>query len=319
MTQIRTAFLFVGVILLQACSTPSPSQLDRPLAGVAKAAGWKAMYFPNDSNNSSLYWARLSKSSTGYEVTELSPFPLVRNDLSQEILLVDAKQKQVHPAFETRSKQNGVVREALCEKDEMQVARPYSVCNSVFVGMTAAENAGYLTGRAIGAVLTWGVGELGLVGRSYRKYFRDALESAIDGEALNTMLPAAMERRRQAQLDADRIATEKRLAQANADREANLGAQARKKADEERKKADEAISVKTLSKLPRGYKDVCDFSADVIATPRAPAEHDKLNCINSGPVASLSALRQAGFIVTNLIERNPGDPRSTRYNVEKNQ
>ncbi len=313
MTQIRTACLFIGVILLQACSTPSPSQLDRPTGGVAKAAGWKSVEqfdrssdLRNNSNNSSLYWARLSKSATGYAVTELSSLPLVRIDLSQEILVVDAKRKRAHPAFEARSSDRRAESSSICEKDEMQLARPYSACNSAFAGVSGA----HVAARIFLGVATLGETELKAAGRAYREYLSDALDSAIDGEALNAMVPAAMEQRRLAQLDSGRIASERREAQATATRaeEARFA---------ELLRNDEAISIKALSKLPRGYKDVCDFSTIVIATPRAPSEHDKLNCINFGEVASLYSLKQAGFNVTNIVERSPGDPRTTRYNVEK--
>ena len=85
-----------------------------------------------------------------------------------------------------------------------------------------------------------------------------------------------------------------------------------------------ATSVKALSKLPRGYKDVCEYVnkrliSRYYSTSATARYNEKMNCINFGVVASLGSLREAGFNVTNVIVRDPGDPRSSLYNVEKVQ
>jgi hypothetical protein len=309
MKSTNQMILIFLVALLQACATPAPSQSNSPLGRNTKSAGWVAVSedLLDSSDGSNLYWARLKKSDASYTVIELSPLPLQRAERAEEILVIDAKRKVARPAFFKRSGQNHVVLAAPCSESEMNESAPYTVCNSAFSGTPT----GHILGRAIAGALTLGATELTRKsGTQDLVYFRESLTSVIDGETINVLLPPLAEQRRLATLEKKRKLAEKSDAEARERQESRL-------IYAERKKVDEAISIKALSQLPRGYKDVCDFTEVVIATRRTPTESDELNCINFGKVASLTSLRQAGFNVTNLIERNPGDPRTSRYNIEK--
>lgn len=145
-------------------------------------------------------------------------------------------------------------------------------------------------------------------GRVVLNYLSEPLENTLDGNAIDALVPAAAEQRRLAKMDVDRIAAEKQTAI----REENA------RAFEQKRLADSA-KVKSLSLLPRGYKDVCDFEPSGVAYVfyGDQTETYELVCVNSGSVPGLAKLKEAGFIVTNISERTSGSRASSRFNVEK--
>ena len=327
MVRTKIAFLVVCVMFLQSCASAYPAlQSAENVKTSSIAKSWRA-FDPNsghgsnsecpfcwarrydlraDENNPDLYWARLRKSESGYVLFDLSPTPLQRFNVNEEIIAVDAQRKLVHQAFSSRVKDRDVVSSAACKKQEIDTVSPYTVCNSAFAGSAAT----IVEARVIVGMMTLGATELNMRDRVEKTYLPDSLARAIYGQSIETLIPAAAEKRVIAKIEAERFATEKREATRKANLETNL-----RLAD--MKKAAEAASVKALTKLPKGHKDVCDYAPIVVAQPHAPSKSDELVCINIGNVASLSSLRQAGFIVTNFIERKAGDPRTTRYNVKK--
>jgi len=299
------------LMLLDACTTAPPNQNNKSTVRGTVPAGWRAVHPAQTLSN--VYWARLQKLDARYVVTEVSNTSLKRANLSEEIIVFDSERKFLRPAFAETGDPPKIETSRLCNKKQMETPEPYTVCNSAFSGTTGAS----IAFRVIFGVGTLGQTELMRNGRSFLDYLPDTLTAAIDGAAIEALLPAAIEKRRLSNLMRERVADERRRAE-QADREAQ---RERERREEENKKAAVANTIRALSALPKGYKDVCEYNFVALREAGTLEPNtSELTCINFGTVpAGLSSLKTAGFLVTNITERKPGERSSSRFNVERSR
>ncbi len=316
MNTAKFAIVLAIASFLQACATPSTVQQTSTKAQITKG-GWgvrgagfgkKDFIYENIDWSSpylrqEFYWARLKKSATGYDISEVAFAPITRNDISEEILAVDMYSKKVFPAYVKLKNGNEILRADIggnivstpfCNLKDTQQILPYSVCNSAF-----------------------GIKSSSLFGWPYQyTYSANLLVSLLNDEDLTGLLAAAAEKRRVAKIEAERAAKEEQTLRTKNRLQALAN-------EAEALRVAEAGSIKALSKLPRGYKDVCVFMIPTStvyvlgAATSGTRKSEEMNCINFGVVASLGSLREAGFNVTNVFQSDPSEPRSSRYNLEK--
>ena len=261
--------------------------------------GWK------DATASAIYWVRLRKAGEDFEVVEVSPRPITRDSSQEEILVVDTAKNRTHPAYEAKKQDYDPRRRAACEKADIAQPRPYTVCNSAFGEPPSSASRliiGILSGGQSEANMAKIKGELRIFEPSK---VAEVVRKPSFEERLQDALPAATRMREQA---IEAAQGERRAAAAANQERLRLAAQA--------DASERAAVVARLKKLRVGYKDVCEY----VMKPLEGGFYtttERLKCINLGEVPNLEVLKEAGFIVTNLQERRPGDRPSTAINVEK--
>lgn len=263
-------------------------------------SGWK------EAVPSSIYWVRLQTAADGaLDVVEVSPRPIIRSSNQEEVLVVDIVKRRAHPAYEAKKQDYDPRRRAACEKADIAEPRPYSVCNSAFgepPSGAARLIVGILTGGQSEANMAKIKGELRVLEQS--KVAEVVKKPAFD-DRLQEALPAAMREREQA------------IEAAQADRRAAAAAnQERLRLAAQADASERAAVVAKLKRLRVGYKDVCEYMMKPLEGGFYTTT-ERLKCINLGELPSLEALKEAGFIVTNLQEKRPGERSSTLINVEK--
>ena len=263
-------------------------------------SGWK------EAVPSSIYWVRLQKGADGaFEVVEVSSRPIARFSIQDEVLVADVVKRRAHPAYEAKKQDYDPRRRAACEKADIAEPSPYTVCNSEFgepPSGAARLIVGILSGGQSEANMAKIKGELRVLEQS--KVAEVVKKPAFD-ERLQEALPAAMRER------------EKAIEAAQADRRAAAVAnQERLRLAAQADASERAAAVAKLKRLRTGYKDVCEYVMKLLDGGFYTTT-ERLKCINLGEVSGREALKEAGFIVTNMQERRPGDRSSMVINVEK--
>lgn len=274
--------------------------------------GQHSDFFPNDLRvgwkdgvPSAIYWVRLRKTADAFEVVEVSPRPIARESKEDEVLVVDVVKRRAHPAYEAQKQDYDPRRRAACEKPDIVEPRPYTVCNSAFAeppSGAARVLIGILSGGQSEANLAKVKGQLRIYEPSK---VADVVRQTAFEDGVQEALPAATRAREHA---IDLADASKRAAAAENQERLRMAAQA--EANER------AAIVAKLKRLRVGYKDVCQYSLKLLDGAFYTTT-ERLKCINLGEVPSLEALKEAGFIVTNLQERQPGERSTTVINVEK--
>jgi hypothetical protein len=261
--------------------------------------GWR-----NDAA-SEIFWVRLAKSGDSFDVRQVSPTPIARTDISEEVLVVDAARHLVHPAYMSlpgeRAPRSGVP----CEPEMTANVQQYTLCNSAF-GATTSAPARLLIGILSGGQTEVARSKLNAEPRSFDI---DLLAAVVRGptfsQAMDSELPAAHTKQQEliAALQKQRL-----LAQA----EDSSRSQAQAAEAQQRALAEKVEAIARLKTIRRGFKDVCTYLRRSLSRG-ANLASEPLQCINLGAVQSMDALKAAGFIIT-AVQGTASDP---SFNLEK--